>query len=294
VTPTNQPRVLCVGLTTLDVIQSVEEPPGPNHKVVALDSVIAAGGPATNAAVAAAHLGAAVTLVTALSPGPIGDIIRSDLSACSVALHPVHTDDAPVVASILVSRGTGDRAIVSPTSAASGTTATTPSSTDLHALLDGVGAVHLDGYHPAVALPVAAAARKRGIPVVVDLGSYKAHSTEVLRACTMAVVSRDFAPPGVARNPEAVLAYLQAHGAEAVAVTLGADGVALPGLVLPVDPIRAVDTCGAGDFFHGALTYRIAALGWDLDRFVSDLQFASHVAGRSITSFGTRQWLGES
>ncbi len=111
--------MLCVGLATLDVIQSVEEPPAPNQKVVALDSVVAAGGPATNAAVAAAHLGATVTLVTALAHSPIADIIRSDLAACSVTVHTAHTDAAPVVASILVSRGNGDRAIVSPTSSAS-------------------------------------------------------------------------------------------------------------------------------------------------------------------------------
>lgn len=284
-------RIVFAGLATLDVIQSVERMPTANQKVVALDSVVASGGPATNAAVAAAHFGAHVTLVTALTHGPIAEIIRADLAACSVDVRAAHTDAAPVVASILVSRATGHRAIVSPTSSASVSTAVPLASGDVEALLDGVGAVHLDGYYPALAVPIAAAARERGIPVVVDLGSYKPHSSEILRASTVAVVSSDFAPPGVAPTPEAILAYLRAHGAEGVAITMGADGVVLPGVSLPAPSVHAVDTCGAGDFFHGALTYRIASLGWQTARFASDLEFAAVVAGRSIESFGTRSWL---
>jgi sugar/nucleoside kinase (ribokinase family) len=127
--------------------------------------------------------------------------------------------------------------------------------------------------------------------VVVDLGSFKPHSSEVLRTATVAVVSRDFAPPGVSREPQAVLQYLRDCGAAGVAVTLGGDGVGVPGTTLPAESVDAVDTCGAGDFFHGALTHRIAEQGWEPERFASDLRFAAHVASRSIQSFGTRAWI---
>jgi sugar/nucleoside kinase (ribokinase family) len=285
---------LFVGLATLDVIQLVERPPVSNQKMVALDSLVAAGGPAANAAVAAAHLGAAVTLVTALPESPIAGIIRADLESCSVTVRAVPTDADAVVASILVSRGSGDRAVVSPTASASVASARTLEPDDVEALLDGVGSVQLDGYHPALALPIAAAARERGIPVVTDLGSFKAHSPDILRASTVAVVSRDFVPPGVTRQADAVLAYLRDHDVEGVAVTLGADGIAVPGGTVAVGRVAAVDTCGAGDFFHGALTWRIAAHGWDGARFDADLAFAAEVAGRSIRSFGTRAWLSGS
>ncbi|WP_291379828.1 PfkB family carbohydrate kinase [Demequina sp.] len=286
-------RCLFVGLATLDVIQLVERPPASNEKTVALDSVVAAGGPAANAAVAAAHLGAAVTLVTALPEGPIAGIIRADLESCSVTVRAVHTDADAVVASILVSRGSGDRAVVSPSSSASAAGARPLAPGVVEKLLDGVGAVQLDGYHPALALPIAAAARARGVPVVADLGSFKPHTPNVLRASTVAVVSRDFAPPGVTRDAEAVLAYLLDHGVAGAAVTRGAEGIAVPGATVAVEPVDAVDTSGAGDFFHGALTGRIAEHGWDHERFEADLAYASEVAGRSIRSFGTRAWLGD-
>jgi sugar/nucleoside kinase (ribokinase family) len=52
-----------------------------------------------------------------------------------------------------------------------------------------------------------------------------------------------------------------------------------------------VDTLGAGDFFHGALAFRIASMGLDDARFADDLAYAARVAGESLASFGTRAWL---
>jgi sugar/nucleoside kinase (ribokinase family) len=56
---------------------------------------------------------------------------------------------------------------------------------------------------------------------------------------------------------------------------------------LPVDPIEAVDTLGAGDFFHGAFCHALAGG----TGFVDGLRAASGVATLSCRSFGTRAWL---
>jgi hypothetical protein len=48
---------LFVGLTTLDCLYQADSPPAANEKVVAHKSLLVAGGPATNAAVAFAQLG---------------------------------------------------------------------------------------------------------------------------------------------------------------------------------------------------------------------------------------------
>lgn len=47
---TTRPVGLFCGLAVVDVIQLVQAPPGPDDKIIALDQLIAAGGPATNAA----------------------------------------------------------------------------------------------------------------------------------------------------------------------------------------------------------------------------------------------------
>ena len=79
-------RVIFAGLATYDVIQRVQRLPLPDEKVAALSFLTAAGGPAANAAVACAHLGARPTLVTALPLHPISSLIADDLLGCGVVV----------------------------------------------------------------------------------------------------------------------------------------------------------------------------------------------------------------
>jgi sugar/nucleoside kinase (ribokinase family) len=58
-------RGIFVGLSTIDVLYSVEKFPGPNSKTVARDQQVFSGGPATNASVTFAHLDGVATMVTA-------------------------------------------------------------------------------------------------------------------------------------------------------------------------------------------------------------------------------------
>ena len=239
-----------------------------------------------------------MVLVTALAEHPVSDIIRFDLAACGVTVRTVSVDSPPVVASILVSAGTGDRAIVSPTASASG--AQTPSlpEAEIAELLEGVTAVHLDGYYPSLAIPIASAARDRRIPVLLDAGSHKPHTDAVLEHVDVAVVSGDFAPPGVQSDPVSVLAYLVDHGPAFAAITRGARGIVFRAPrtrgSVPVERVDVVDTLGAGDFFHGALAVAVAQAGASDQEFSHQLAWASRVAGASLGSFGTRRWLSDS
>ncbi|QWW19690.1 kinase [Schaalia sp. 19OD2882] len=108
-------HALLAGLTTVDVIHAVDHVPDPNIKVTSTAHVMAAGGPATNAAVALAALesiattlgagagtqgglgstdgggfgsdeGGAVTLLTAVGRGVTSDLVRADLDAAGVTL----------------------------------------------------------------------------------------------------------------------------------------------------------------------------------------------------------------
>lgn len=291
---------MLAGLTTLDVIQLVDALPGANQKIVALDFLLAAGGPAANGAVAVAACGVEPVLVTALPDHPLTPVITADLEAHGVTVVVAGTHDGPpITASILVQSATGERAVISPSSAAA-SGAVTP--TRELPSLEGVGAVLIDGYHRALALPLARAARAAGIPVIMDGGSVKPHTEEVLAHADVAVVSADFAPHGVdgaspVSEPSAVLDWLVAQGVSYAAVTRGGEPIlyrtpAGAGEV-PVAAVPVRDTLGAGDFFHGALAARIAAQGLDEATFAADLAWASGVAGRSLGSFGTRAWLAE-
>ncbi|MFW2513398.1 PfkB family carbohydrate kinase [Demequina sp. SO4-13] len=286
------PRALFAGLCTLDVIQSVDRVPGANEKVAAHEMLIAAGGPATNAAVAFAHLGGDPTLVTRLPRHPLTDIITADLAECGVTLHAEEDGtDAPVTASIMVTRATGERAVVSPSS---GTTALDQPAIPLPPV-DGTGAALVDGYHPRTAIAAAKAARASGIPVLMDAGSRKPHTAEVARETDLVIASADLTTPEGSREPDEVFAWLAALGVERAVITRGGGDVLwrTPGGSgsVAIERVEVVDTLGAGDFFHGALTWRVATLGISDARLAEDIAWASRAVAPSLTSFGTREWL---
>ena len=291
-------RAVFAGLATLDIVQLVERLPRANEKVAAPEFLVAAGGPAANAAVAFAHCGGDALLVTALPAHEMTALIVSDLKAHGVEVSAAASyEGAPITASIMVTRATGERAVVSPTGTA---TNANPLPTSELPGLEGVGAsrvgaVMLDGYFRAVGLPLARAARERGIPVILDAGSHKHYTDEVVVAVDVAVVSHDFVPPGTDGDTDAVFAYLRGLGVTHAAITRGEREIlyATPSGVgsVPVGRVDVVDTLGAGDFFHGALAYRVASLGLDDARFADDLAYAARVAGESLGSFGTRAWL---
>src|SRR5690349_11937634 len=103
------------GLCTLDVVHQVQRLPGPNEKVTAHAQLVAAGGPATNAAATFAALGGRATLVTAIGRGALAEAVRADLAGCDVAVTDVAPDltDAVPVSSISVLAVSGDRSVVS-------------------------------------------------------------------------------------------------------------------------------------------------------------------------------------
>jgi sugar/nucleoside kinase (ribokinase family) len=290
-------RAIFAGLATVDIVQLVERLPGANEKVAALEFLVAAGGPAANAAVAFAHSGGHATLATALPRHALAELLLADLDACGVTVSVLaQYAGPPITASIMVTQSTGERAVVSPTGTATNANPEPTALPDLTGIgADRVGAVMLDGYFRAIGLPLARAARERGIPVILDAGSHKHYTDDVMAAVDVAVVSHDFVPPGTDGNTDAVFAYLRSLGVTHAAITRGESEILFvtpsgAGSV-PVGRVGVVDTLGAGDFFHGALAFRIASMGLDDSRFADDLAYAARVAGESLGSFGTRAWL---
>src|SRR5215468_346257 len=289
-----EPSALFVGLCTLDIVQTVARMPGQNEKVTALRQSVAAGGPATNASAAFACLGGRATLLTGAGRHPLADGMRADLDRAGVTLIDAAADDEapPAVSSVIVTEGSGDRCVVSVNAA--GRELRPPSG--LAALVDDARAVLIDGHHPALALAAARAARARGRLCVLDGGSWKDNTADLLPYVDVAVCSADFRPPGVPAG--GVLDYLGGRGIGWAAITDGANPVAWAGGGLrsadAVPSVQVADTLGAGDIFHGAFTYSMARQeSVDRDSFGSAIRFGSRVAAFSCRYFGTRSWMRE-
>lgn len=315
--PGTGPRALFAGLCTLDIIQGVTAMPGRNEKVTAQRQAITAGGPATNAAVTFAFLGGQAALLTGVGGHPLTGGMLADLRQARVTVVDVAAgDDAPpAVSSIIVTEGTGDRCVIS-TNAAERRLQPPHALDDL---VDAADVVLIDGHHPALALATARSARARGRPCILDGGSWQPHTPDLLPHVDIAICSADFRVPGP--GSAGILDALLGAGVPWVAVTDGPRPVRWAchgaGGSVPVPPVHAADTLGAGDVFHGAFAYALAGMtkpgmtkpgatkagmtkagptravvaAGGPESFGSGLRFAACVAAHSCRTFGTRTWM---
>jgi sugar/nucleoside kinase (ribokinase family) len=279
---------LFVGISTVDSIFSVAAVPQQNVKVQVREWALIPGGPATNAAVTFRALGGETTLASVLGSHPLAEIIRRDLYRQQIDVRDMalEYEGPPAFASAIVSPG-GDRLALS-TGAFH-----LPQPDSVGDMLDHVqpDVVLIDGYIANLALDAVRKARARGIPVVIDGGSWRSYLNDLLPHCDIAICSEDFAPPGVS-GTEAILGYLAERGIAYRAVTRGERSIAYQSPegvgTVPVEAIAAVDTLGAGDIFHGAFAYAWARGERD---FPAALAAASRTASLSCCHFGTRSWI---
>ncbi|RZM81829.1 PfkB family carbohydrate kinase [Leptolyngbya iicbica] len=277
-----------VGLITLDCIYQTRSALQPNEKQVAEAVLLAAGGPATNAAIAFSALGGQAKLVGGLGQHPLATVIRDDLAQHGVELvdlMPTVTAPPPF-SSILVNVATGDRAVISRNAVDRPQPQTGPA----EAILADADCLLIDGHQMKISEQFAQGAQQQQIPVVVDGGSWKAGFEQVLPFATAVIASANFAPPGYGTEAAAI-AYLRSLHIPHVAVTRGERPIlyateATSGK-LAVPTIQPVDTLGAGDIFHGAFCAQYA----ECADFLPALSEAAAVAAIACQSFGTRQWI---
>lgn len=243
------PTLWFVGLTTLDVIHRGLAPAHRNQKVTANWQSVSAGGPAANAAVVAAALGARSVLLTALGDSPAAQVARADLEAHGVQV--VDFADAAFqfpVSAILVDELTSERSVVSLDGGSWGTQQLAP--IDFAALAskanvptdpvaersnqaprnsetrggpdDGIPAwVLFDGHHPNLARQVAdwiSAQQSRKPKVILDGGRWRPIFADLIPIAEVAALSADFQIPDAQSS--------LGMGAKAVVVTHGPAPVA--------------------------------------------------------------------
>lgn len=284
-----RPKGLFVGLAAVDISYTVDEIPRRNQKISVESQQLSAGGPSANAAATFAFLGGRAELVTAIGAHPLSQIIRSDVDRFSISLHDLARgrEQAPPISSIMVLRDTGERTVVSANAAVFSDIAP-----DFKASgLNGVTIVQVDGHYMQTCTSVARAANQRGIPVVLDSGSWKKGMPELLPFVDIAICSDDYRPPGC-RDTDDVLAFLSARGIWRIAITRGRSSIRFVDRgqrgKITVPSVRAVDTLGAGDIFHGAFCYFISQRDAS---FREALAAAARVATFACKYPGTRSWM---
>ena len=281
---------LFIGMTTLDLIYQTDRPLTTNLKFVATDFAIAAGGPATNAAIAFQSLGNQARILSALGQHPLTQMVREDLNTQGVQQVDVLPElTMPPISSIIVDAHTGDRTVIS-RNVVDNQAPVEPIVPQMSTVLEDIDIVLVDGHQIAVSLAILQSAKARGIPIVLDGGSWKSGLEVLLPFIDYAICSANFYPPGCSSQAQ-VFAYLGEKAANAqVAITRGGESILYQqegsSGEIPVPMIQPVDTLGAGDVFHGAFCH------WILQtNFQEALQKSAIIAAIACQSFGTRDWL---
>ena len=261
ITVAKKPRIVVVGSVNTDMVVKGKRLPGPGETVSGGSFLMAGGGKGANQAVAAARLGAEVTLVAKVGRDMLGDQAIENFGREGIRTDGIlrSPDDHTGVALILV-----DDAAENLISVASGANhALTPEEIEQQA--DRIAAADMVVLQLETPLDTvfraAQIAARSGVPVILNPAP-AAPLPEELFACVTYLTPNETETElltGIAvRDADSAreaAEHLLAAGTRHVIVTLGAKGAQMTdanGTVLvPSVRVDAVDTTAAGDTFIG-------------------------------------------
>jgi sulfofructose kinase len=282
------PRILCAGIIVLDEVFRVDEFPQPDGKVQASGFFVVNGGCAANAAVAIARLGGRAALAGPMG-GPAGTDKNGDMVLQALAREQVdcaacqRVDGFATALSAIFINRRGDRMIVTyRDERVAGAEPLHPDN-----IVATADAVLADNRYPVYVQPICEAARRRGLPVVLDgdrptveddplfrIASHVIFSWECLRETT-GIADLAAGLKRIAHHTDAFLAVSNGPG-DIVFLERGELRQ------LPVFKIAAVDTLGAGDALHGGFALALAEGRSEVEA----MRFGAAVAGIKCSRLG--------
>ena len=246
------------------------------------------GGLTATALVAAARLGAQCAYAGVLGGDDASQFVLNSLrregidvsrAVCSAAAKPIHSV-------IVVDESRRTRNVFFDVENVVGADARLPAK----AFIESARVLFVDNFGLPGMIRAARIARAAGIPVVADFESQDApRFPQLLRLVDHLILSESFALKlSGARDPAAAAVKLWRRSRSAVVVTCGErgscflDGADQSPQHLPAFKVKAIDTTGCGDVFHGAYAAALARGMPLLDR----IRFASAAAALKATQHG--------
>jgi ribokinase len=293
---TRPPRIVVVGSSNTDMVVKGQRLPAPGETVKGGQFVMAAGGKGANQAVAAARLGAQVTLVAKVGADVFGDQAIAGYQKDGICTDFIFRDPASHTGIALILVDQQGENLISVASGAN--SALMPQ--DVQKAAERVRSADVVVLQLEIPLETVAFAARlaagAGVPVILDpapapdapldrallqyISYIKPNETEAERLTAIPVSDE-----ASARN--AAHRLLQ-NGAGNAIITLGAKGALWvsperSGFV-PGCPVEAIDSTAAGDAFSGGLACALAR-GLSLEDAV---RYASYVGALSVTRLGAQ------
>lgn len=277
----NDIDVLCVGHACYDLLFSVPEHPQENEKIFATALTECGGGPAANAAVAVSLLGMKSAFAGQLGQDTYGDKHYQEFLNYGVCTDLIQRTTSATPLSTVLVKPNGNRTLIN---YKGDTKPLSAEQIDFSVITPRV--ILFDGHEPYLSIPLAVKARQVGIPTVLDAGSLHDGTMALIGQVDYVVCSEKFGQQFTG-DPEKTLARL-GRVAPVVVMTLGEQGLiwqyGTRKGAMPAFTVKAIDSTGAGDAFHGAF---VAALAAQMD-WLALLRYASAAGAYCCTQKGAR------
>lgn len=284
--------IVVIGSLNMDMVVRAKRAPEAGETLFGQEFVLSPGGKGANQAVAAARLGADVTMIGRVGKDAFGSGLLEIMKQ-----EQIHTEyisqsasQSTGVASIVVDGDGENRIIVVPGANVEMKPA------DIEALEPVIGqaAIVVMQLETDLAMCGAAAAiaARHGIPVILNPAPARPLGDELLQHVTYLTPNETEAGILAGVNVESIddaeraARIMLQKGVKHIIVTLGSKGAlivnAAGSLHIPGFPVQAVDTVAAGDSFNGALAWQLT-LGKTLDEAV---RFANAVGALTVGKEG--------
>jgi len=276
--------VLCVGHACYDLVFSVEKHPKSDEKIFADNLIGSGGGPAANAALAVSRLGFSSAFAGYLGEDLYGQMHLQEFVDENVDTHLIKRGLSPTPLSTVLVKPDGERALINYKGSTKSLLADAIDFSSVQAK-----AILLDGHEPQLSLALVELAKKLGIPTILDAGSMHEGTSKLWDKVDYLVASEKFSLQ-FSDDVDTALNRL-AENSPAVVITLGEKGLIWQRGEETGDlvsfQIKAIDTTGAGDAFHGAFAAAVSAgLDW-----LSILEYSSAAGALCCTKLGAREGL---
>ena len=282
-------KVVGLGACVLDTLINCDRYPTEDTKQKAESIFLAGGGPVGNALVVMSKLGLQTEVIGGFGGDSAGKYLLDDFQKYGVGIENVTVleDKTSFVSYIVLAEDKATRTCVFDR----GSVPDEPKNVNLSAI-DGASVLHLDGNYLECAIAAAKYAKANGVTVSLDAGGLYNGIEKLLPLVDILIPSAEFALglTGEESIPQAMTALFKKYSPKILVVTDGSNGGYYyeNGKAVHYDSVKvkAIDTNGAGDTFHGAF---VVAYCNDLS-LKNCCEFASAVAGYKCMNKGARTY----
>jgi sugar/nucleoside kinase (ribokinase family) len=286
--------VVGLGQNSVDLLAVIPEHPEPDSHVRVERLIRLPGGEVATALVACARLRCRSRYLGTIGTDEAGGLVEARLREEGIDLEYVRRVEAPNRFAFILVDHTGHRTVIWHRDPRLDTLAET---LDPSAVASG-RVLLLDASDCNASLVAARAARKAGVPVVLDIDAFDSGVERLLRSVDVVIASRSFFAHYGDIGIGTALRRLAAEFRPALAVvTLGEEGsLAICGgagggeIRTPAFTVPVVDSTGAGDAFRGGFVASWVRFGAEVST-PELLRYASAVAGLNCGALGAQTGL---